>query len=200
MGEDLRLSLPSVRLDREQFLGLLQIAQSLVSLVAFSVMASAETSRHAEYHYGFYPSLTFFVVVGVCSFVYSLFLVANRQLSLVVDDVRHVLELWGAGCMLWLTYTAAIAASATSTDLHSTFDEKSGSKCRTRRSQSMTMAMAGSYFCSRVVAAIVFMYALCATYFLTLVAAYLPNRASRYVAGAAYDEIDTIEPGGHVPL
>lgn len=185
MGEDIRLSLPSIMLDREQFITAWQLLQAVIAMIAFSVMASAKKSHHTEYHYSFYPSLTFFVVVGVCSFVYSLLLAAAKQLGIVVEELRSALELYGSGVMIWLTYTAAIAASATSTDLHSIFNEKEGSTCRSRDWKSIAVKTAGTYFCSRLVASIVFMYLLCATYIVTILAIYLPGGA-RYVSGGFY--------------
>lgn len=179
------------QLTRDQLIAGFQLAQGLVALVSFSVMASAETSHHTEYHYSFYPSLTFFVIVGVLSFLYSLFLVGSRQ----VIDTRGI-QPYASGLLAWLTYTAAVAASATSTDLHSTFDQKYGSTCRTRHSTAM--AMAGSYFCGRVVASVVFMYILCATHVASILATFprgtfpLPSSSRYYFAGAGatYDEID----------
>ena len=47
--------------------------------------------------------------------------------GLVSEETRTPLELYGCGIMLWLTYTAAVAAAATSSDVHSTFDEFLGS-------------------------------------------------------------------------
>ena len=65
-----------------------------------------------------------------------------------------------------LTYTAAVAASATSSDLHQVFDVNDGPVCRSRISNSR--AEAGAHFCGDLVAACVFMYFLSATYALTI--------------------------------
>ncbi|KAJ8601757.1 hypothetical protein CTAYLR_006757 [Chrysophaeum taylorii] len=187
--EELSVSIP--RLDREQSIVVLQASNVVLSLVAFSVMASAETSHHTEFHYSYYASLTLFVIVGVAGFVYSVFVVLSRHMSLVVEEARRALEVYGSGAMVWLTYTAAVAASATSSDLHTTFDEKVGSQCRVRHS--VRTAMAGGYFCSRVVWATVFMYLVCASYAGTLLALVVPGRQRYGEAGGVYDEIGVVE-------
>ena len=82
------------------------------------------------------------------------------------DQLREPLETYGPFILLWLTYTAAIAASATSTDLHATFDENDGPVCKSR--QSRARAVAGAFFCGHLVSATVFMYGLVVTYVATI--------------------------------
>eukprot|EP00633_Aureoumbra_lagunensis_P001161 CAMPEP_0197291820 /NCGR_PEP_ID=MMETSP0890-20130614/19239_1 /TAXON_ID=44058 ORGANISM="Aureoumbra lagunensis, Strain CCMP1510" /NCGR_SAMPLE_ID=MMETSP0890 /ASSEMBLY_ACC=CAM_ASM_000533 /LENGTH=182 /DNA_ID=CAMNT_0042765231 /DNA_START=56 /DNA_END=604 /DNA_ORIENTATION=+ len=131
-------------------------------MTAFSLMASANTSHHLNYHYGFYSSLTFFVWVGVFGFLLALFILAAKFVTIVTHEIRDAIEIYGTGTMLWACYTAAVAASATSSNLHTTFDQNEGSWCSPRHHTGRLMA--GAYFCSRMVAAIVIMYILVASY------------------------------------
>ena len=139
----------------------------LFSLLSFWLMSSANTSHHAQFHYEFYPSLTFFVWVGILSFLYSGVLLVAQHVNFLDGDLGLSLQQKGPYVMLFLTYTAAVAASATSSDLHATFDVNDGPVCRSRISTSR--AESGTHFCDDVVAAVVFMYFLAATYALTLV-------------------------------
>ena len=198
------IEIPSIRLDREAFGRIKEGAMVVLSLLSFWIMAAAETSHHTEYHYKFYPSLTFFVWVGVLSFLYSLGLAAGKFTGVLNADVVRQMEVAVPPVMVWLTYTAAIAASATSTDLHTTFDENDGPVCRAR--QSHARALAGAYFCGHVVAAVVFMYCLCAAYvavvatnvyggggFVSEVGMGMPESVGRggFAGSTGYDEIAT---------
>jgi len=149
-------------IDREQFLFIIQSIQVFLTMTAFSLMASANTSHHLNYHYGFYSSLTFFVWVGVFGFLLALFILAAKFVTIVTHEIRDAIEIYGTGTMLWACYTAAVAASATSSNLHTTFDQNEGSWCSPRHHTGRLMA--GAYFCSRMVAAIVIMYILVASY------------------------------------
>ena len=196
------IELPAITLDRESFETVRQGALVVLSLLSFWLMAAAKTSHHTEFHYSFYPSLTFFVWVGVVSFLYSGGLAAGRAVRAIPEELRQPLESYGPLVMLWLTYTAAIAASATSTDLHATFDENDGSVCKAR--QSRARATAGAFFCGHVVSAIVFMYGLAACYLATIVAnlsaggGYVPDAvggggasAAGFAGSTGYNEIES---------
>ncbi|KAK7239959.1 alpha-N-acetylglucosaminidase [Aureococcus anophagefferens] len=126
------IEIPSIRLDREAFERIREALMVVLSLLSFWVMAAAETSHHYQYHYKFYPSLTFFVWVGVLSFVYTLGMAVGTRTGALGVELRRQLETAGPPVLAWLTYTAAIAASATSTDLHATFDESDGPVCKAR--------------------------------------------------------------------
>ena len=139
----------------------------LFSLLSFWLMSSANTSHHAQFHYEWYPSLTFFVWVGVLSFLYSGGLLVAQHLNMLDGVLGLSLQQKGPYVLLFLTYTAAVAASATSSDLHQVFDVNDGPVCRSRISNSR--AEAGAHFCGDLVAACVFMYFLSATYALTIV-------------------------------
>ena len=160
------IEIPAIRLDRDMFDTIRQGLLVVLSLLSFWIMAAAETSHHTEFHYSFYPSLTFFVWVGVLSFVYSVGLMVGKATHALSDQLREPLETYGPFILLWLTYTAAIAASATSTDLHATFDENDGPVCKSR--QSRARAVAGAFFCGHLVSATVFMYGLVVTYVATI--------------------------------
>mmetsp|Transcript_19729 Transcript_19729/g.60796 ORF Transcript_19729/g.60796 Transcript_19729/m.60796 type:complete len:212 (+) Transcript_19729:221-856(+) len=136
------------------------------SLLCFWIMASATTSKHPMFHYEYYPSLTFFVWVGVLSFLYAAGVETARHVGR--GDLSNELERRAPPVLLWLTYTAAIAASATSSDLHATFDVDDGPVCRPRASHSR--AASGASFCSHVVGATVLMYFVVAAYALTIAA------------------------------
>ena len=138
----------------------------LFSLLSFWLMSSANTSHHAQFHYEWYPSLTFFVWVGVLSFLYSGGLLVAQHLNMLDGELGLSLQQKGPYVLLFLTYTAAVAASATSSDLHQVFDVNDGPVCRSRISNSR--AEAGAHFCGDLVAACVFMYFLSATYALTI--------------------------------
>ena len=196
------LSIPAF--DRAQLISGCQIAQALVSLIAFSVMAAASTSHDNHYQYSFYSSLSFFVLCGVVSFLFSFGIVAAKHLRVPQD-----LEVWGTGLMVWLTYSAAIAASATSANLHVIFDQDHGSVCRLRHNKHIKNS---AYFCSHVVSAIFFMYVSCFLYVATLVLLILNGGDSsrrswtsslqlrnRHPPGPIYDEIDTCDHDDEAP-
>lgn len=197
------IELPAVVMDREMLESVRSGATVLLSLLSFWLMAAARTSHHTEFHYSFYPSLTFFEWVGVLSFLYSGGLAADRFLRVLAEDVRRPLETYGPFVMLWLSYTAAVAASATSTDLHATFDEADGSVCKAR--QSRARGVAGAYFCGHVVGAIVFMYGLAAAYAATILlnassgGGYVPDAAGGgsgaggFAGSTGYNEIDAAD-------
>ncbi|KAH8044372.1 hypothetical protein JL721_12874 [Aureococcus anophagefferens] len=107
------IEIPSIRLDREAFERIREALMVVLSLLSFWVMAAAETSHHYQYHYKFYPSLTFFVWVGVLSFVYTLGMAVGTRTGALGVELRRQLETAGPPVLAWLTYTAAIAASAT---------------------------------------------------------------------------------------
>ena len=65
------IELPAVRLDQHSLEQARRVALIVLSLLSFWVMSAATTSHHGMYHYEFYPSLTFFVWVGVVSFLYN---------------------------------------------------------------------------------------------------------------------------------
>lgn len=191
---ELAVSIPEF--DREQVIQGCQIGQAVISLIAFSVMAAASTSHDNHYQYSFYSSLSFFVFCGVLSFLFSLGIVAAKQLRVPQD-----IEVWGSGLMIWLTYTAAVAASATSSGLHVIFDQDRGSVCRLRHNKHINHS---AFFCSHLVAAIFFMYVSCFLYIATLVLLVFNGDSSRprtwgaslqlrarHPPGPSYDEIDT---------
>ena len=98
----------------------------------------------------------FFVWVGVLSFLYSGGLLVAQHLNMLDGELGLSLQQKGPYVLLFLTYTAAVAASATSSDLHQVFDVNDGPVCRSRISNSR--AEAGAHFCGDLVAACVFMY------------------------------------------
>ncbi|KAJ1459657.1 hypothetical protein M885DRAFT_510836 [Pelagophyceae sp. CCMP2097] len=179
-----------VDVDREQLMQGVQLLQVASSLLAFALMAAAHASSRAVFQYSFYPSLTFFVFVGVVGFIYSALMTAAKVLKVGDAAERQKIEFYGCALLAFLTFTAAVAASATSTDLHSTFDPNEGSVCKMRHSAGKDAA--GAFFCGRVVGAIVFMYLECAS-FAAMLALVSPPQADGYVQAAthsAYDDID----------
>ncbi|KAH8043880.1 hypothetical protein JL722_14959 [Aureococcus anophagefferens] len=128
------IEIPSIRLDREAFERIREALMVVLSLLSFWVMAAAETSHHYQYHYKFYPSLTFFVWVGVLSFVYTLGMAVGTRTGALGVEPGGSSRPRAAGPGL-AHDTAAIAASATSTDLHATFDESDGPVCKARHGQ-----------------------------------------------------------------
>jgi len=164
-------------IDREQFLFIIQSIQVFLTMTAFSLMASANTSHHLNYHYGFYSSLTFFVWVGVFGFLLALFILAAKFVTIVTHEIRDAIEIYGTGTMLWACYTAAVAASATSSNLHTTFDQNEGSWCSPRHHTGRLMA--GAYFCSRMVA-------VCSFFFSILILFYPKAIVIMYILVASY--------------
>ena len=101
------IELPAITLDRESFETVRQGALVVLSLLSFWLMAAAKTSHHTEFHYSFYPSLTFFVWVGVVSFLYSGGLAAGRAVRAIPEELRQPLESYGPLVMLWLILASA---------------------------------------------------------------------------------------------
>ena len=85
----------------------------LFSLLSFWLMSSANTSHHAQFHYEWYPSLTFFVWVGVLSFLYSGGLLVAQHVNMLDGELGLSLQQKGPYVLLFLTYTAAVAACST---------------------------------------------------------------------------------------
>ena len=124
----------------------------------FTILLAHElgcSSHHAQFHYEWYLP-TFFVWVGVLSFLYSGGLLVAQHVNMLDGELGLSLQQKGPHALLFLTYTAAVAASATSSDLHQVFDVNDGPVCRSRISNSR--AEAGAHFCGDLVAACVFMY------------------------------------------
>eukprot|EP00635_Sarcinochrysidales_sp_CCMP3193_P008027 CAMPEP_0118896304 /NCGR_PEP_ID=MMETSP1166-20130328/4240_1 /TAXON_ID=1104430 /ORGANISM="Chrysoreinhardia sp, Strain CCMP3193" /LENGTH=229 /DNA_ID=CAMNT_0006835361 /DNA_START=97 /DNA_END=786 /DNA_ORIENTATION=+ len=186
---DIRISVPELSSTSSV---VLQGAEVLLSMTTFSVMAASTSSRHGVYHYQFYASLTLVVVVGVCGWLFGLFLFAARFLRVVSSEALERLEVVGAGLLAYLSYTAAVAASATSTDLHTTFDATDGPVCHPYAHRSRFFA--ASHFCSRVVAATVLAYLLSATYAASFVVAFKGTSYAGYsrtpTTAGGYDDID----------
>mmetsp|Transcript_16350 Transcript_16350/g.48798 ORF Transcript_16350/g.48798 Transcript_16350/m.48798 type:complete len:211 (+) Transcript_16350:224-856(+) len=200
------IELPAVEINAHSLEHARRAALVVLSLLSFWVMAAATTSHHGMYHYEYYPALTFFVWVGVVSFLYNGGLAVARAVGGVSEDLLRPLEAYAPVVLLWLCYTAAVAASATSTVIHTTFDEADGPVCRAR--QSHARAEAGSYFCGHVVSAIVFMYGLVVCYGLGLarpdLSSFVPEASSGdggsggggFAGTTGYQEVGEPEAGG----
>ena len=107
------IELPAVEINAHSLEQARRVALVVLSLLSFWVMAAATTSHHGMYHYEYYPALTFFVWVGVVSFLYNGGLAVARAVGGVSEDLLRPLEAYAPVVLLWLCYTAAVAASAT---------------------------------------------------------------------------------------
>ena len=118
------------------------------ALIAWTVMSAAHRSGNAGYfEYDNYTPLNFVLAVGIIHWGYIISLVALRLSRSLDPPSLDKFELYGTGLTAAMGLIAAVAGSASSTQLHDKFGSYATSVCKPKPHFSSGDKAKARYFC-----------------------------------------------------
>lgn len=136
-----------------------RFAEFVSSLLSWTLVASAHRAKFGGiFEYDSYTSLNFLLACGIVTWVFSMGVVAARQLTLLEPLAQAKLELRGSAFVAFWMLTGAVAGAASSTLLHDEFGAFDSSVCHPRPHASSSETNKAQYFCSRVDAGVAFAF------------------------------------------